>query len=469
MPKDIIISETPEETRMALLEEERLVEYIVERNSERHLVGNVFKGKVKNVVRGLQAAFIDIGREQNAFLFLPEDMMVTEGEAMLVQITKDARGTKGPMATRDIALPGKYVVLLPSSEYVGISHKIKSKIEKQRLKDLVEAHKPQNVGCVIRTLAEGITEEALVQDLQDLLTTWQVIGARAKRSSQPTLLFRELDLPVRIVRDYLAEDVRMIIFDNQVTHRRVKELLADLEQKAETELAYFEGKTDVFAHYNLSEEIATIDDRKIWLECGGYLVLDHTEAMTVIDVNSGKFQGRTSLEETVLEINKQAAKEIARQLRLRDIGGIIIVDFIDMARKETQKQVLDVLNETLADDRMKPKVQGITTLNLVEITRKKARQNSAAVLYSPCPVCQGTGKVQSAETITVEIRRRLRNLLGKKFAAKSLLLIVHPYVGEWLERHNLKDIEKELGCSIHITKDASLQEETFCLLDNTAN
>ncbi|HIU64798.1 MAG TPA: Rne/Rng family ribonuclease [Candidatus Avacidaminococcus intestinavium] len=466
MSKDIIISETPEETRMALVEDDRLAEYIVERSSERHLVGSIFTGKVKNIVRGLQAAFIDIGREQNAFLFVPEDSVVNEGQTVIVQIAKDSRGTKGPMATRSIALPGKYLVLLPFSNYVGVSHKIKGKEEKTRLKELIEQNKPTTVGCVIRTLAEGVSEDALLQDLTALLATWRIVCARAKRSTQPTLLFRELDLPVRIVRDYLAENVRRIIFDNEVTYKRVKELVADLDKKPQASLQHFAGKSDIFAYYKVSEEISTLDDRKIWLSCGGYLVLDHTEAMTVIDVNSGKFQGRTSLEETVLEINKQAAIEIARQLRLRDIGGIIIIDFIDMARKETQKQVLDALAISLENDKMKPKVQGITALNLVEITRKKARQNSAAVLYAPCPVCQGSGKVQSPETITVEIRRRLRHLLVKRLAAKDILLTVHPYVGEWLERHNLKDLEKEFGCTISVEKDPALHEEAFCLLDN---
>ena len=330
MPKTIIISATPEETRMALTEDGKLMEYVVERNSEQHMVGSVFKGKVKNIVRGIQAAFVDIGREQNAFLFLGENSEVTEGQSVLVQVTKDARGTKGPTAVREIALPGRYVVLLPASDYIGISHKISNKDEKQRLRSLVAQHKPEGVGFVIRTLAEGVSDDLLLTDIRQLLATWQVINARAQHGQAPMLLYRELDLSVRIVRDYLTEQVDKIILDDAAVYKRVCELLSDLGSVLPTKLVLHESKDDVFSYYQLNDQIAGISDRKVWLDCGGYLVIDYTEAMTVIDVNSGKFNGNRNLEDTVMQINRQAAAEIARQLRLRDIGGIIVVDFIDM-------------------------------------------------------------------------------------------------------------------------------------------
>ena len=468
MPKTIIISATPEETRMALAEDGKLMEYVVERNSEQHMVGSVFKGKVKNVVRGIQAAFVDIGREQNAFLFLGENSDVTEGQSVLVQVTKDARGTKGPTVVREIALPGRYAVLLPASDYIGISHKISNKDEKQRLKSLVAAHKPEGLGFVIRTLAEGVPDELLLADIRQLLATWQVISARAQHGQAPLHLYRELDLSVRIVRDYLTEQVDKIILDDAVVYKRVCELLSDMGSVLPTKLVLHESKDDVFAYYQLNDQIAGISDRKVWLDCGGYLVIDYTEAMTVIDVNSGKFSGNMNLEDTVMQINRQAAAEIARQLRLRDIGGIIVVDFIDMHSEENQKEIIALLNSVLADDKMKPKVQDITVLNLVEITRKKARQNLSTVLYNTCPTCQGSGRVQSPETISVEIRRRLRQLMSKRMAAKNVLIQVHPLVAEWLIKHDVKHMEREFSCSILVEADERLHVEAFAILDNTA-
>ena len=467
MPKMIIISATPEETRMALAEDGKLMEYVVERNSEQHLVGNIFKGKVKNVVRGIQAAFVDIGREQNAFLYLGENSDVSEGQSLLVQITKDARGTKGPTAGRDLALPGRYVVLLPFSDYIGISHKISSKEEKQRLKAIVAGIKPEGVGFVVRTLAEGVPEEILLADIRQLLATWQVVNARAQHGQAPLLLYRELDLSVRIVRDYLTEQVDKIILDDSVIYKRVCELLKDMGKSLPPKLVLHESKDDVFAYYQLNDQIAGISDRKVWLDCGGYLVIDYTEAMTVMDVNSGKFSGNSDLEDTVMQINRQAAKEIARQLRLRDIGGIIVVDFIDMHSETNQKEILAILNEALADDKMKPKVQDITLLNLVEITRKKSRQNLSTVLYNTCPTCQGSGRVQSPETISVEIRRRLRHLMTKRMAAKSILVQVHPLVADWFIKHDVKQMEREFSCRISVEADERLHVEAFAILDNT--
>jgi len=468
MSKMIIISATPEETRMGLVENGKLMEYVVERNSENHLVGNIFKGKVNNVVRGIQAAFIDIGREQNAFLYLGEDTDLSEGQSVMVQINKDARGTKGPTAVREITLPGRYVVLLPFSDYIGISRKIISKDEKQRLKGLVAANKPEGMGFVIRTLAEGVSDEALQADMKNLLATWHVVAARAEHGQAPLPLYRELDLSVRIVRDYLTEQVDKIILDDAVVFGRVCELLKDAGSSLTAKLVLHESKDDVFAYYQLNDQIAGISDRKVWLDCGGYLVIDYTEAMTVIDVNSGKFSGKNNLEDTVMQINREAALEIARQLQLRDIGGIVVVDFIDMHTEEHQKEILSILSKALANDKMKPKVQDITVLNLVEITRKKSRQNLSNLLYSICPTCQGSGRVQSPETISIEIRRRLRNFLTKRQAARSILIQVHPLVADWLIHYEVKPMERELACRIMVEADAKLHVEAFAILDNTS-
>lgn len=467
MTKKIIIGVNKDETRMGLLEDGVLVEYLVERAEEQHLVGNIYKGRVANVVKGIQAAFIDIGLEQNAFLYLGDKMDITEGQSLLVQITKDARSTKGPTATRDITLPGKYAVLIPQADYIGISRKITDKEVRQRLQELYLANKPEGIGIVVRTAAERVEEKLLLQDIQALLTDWKVLGARQKVSKAPSLLHRELDLPIRMVRDYLKPELEEISIDELNTHLRVEELISAMPGTENIKVKLYQGIEDIFKYKGQEEAIAAISDRQVNLECGGYLVIDHTEAMTVIDVNSGKFSGRESLEETIMEINRQAAREIARQLRLRDIGGIIVVDFIDMHTEAHKQEILEVLRKSFNEDRMRPKVQDITVLNLVEITRKKSRQNLSSVLYTECPVCGGSGRVQSRENLALELKRRVRSLLKGRNSSKSLQIVAHPWLGEWLKLKDLRSWERELACSIRVEMDSSLQLESFMILDNS--
>lgn len=467
MAAKIIVGATEDETRMGLLEDGRLVEFLVERAAEQHLVGSIFKGRVCNVVRGIQAAFIDIGLEQNAFLYLGDAMDVTEGQSVMVQISKDARGTKGPTATREITIPGKYVVLLPKASYVGISRKIADKAERERLQRVCGAARPEGMGLVVRTAACGVAEELLEADIAKLAAEWRIMAARERVAKAPCLLRRELDLPIRIVRDYLRPDLEEIIIDNVSIYKRMEELLQQLPQKNRIKLTMYQGLEDIFAYNRQENEIAGISDRQVMLPSGGYLVFDYTEAMTVIDVNSGKFSGRENLEETIMQINREAAAEIARQLRLRDIGGIIVVDFIDMHTDEHKREILEVLQKSFAGDKMHPKVQDITVLNLVEITRKKSRQNLSSVLYTPCPVCDGSGRVQSRESLALEIKRKLRTLLKRRGSSKNLLVAANPWLAQWLISKDLKAWERELACSLRIEGDPSLHVESFMILDNT--
>ncbi len=467
MTAKIIIGVNEEETRMGLLENGLLMEYLVERAADRHLVGSVFKGRVCNVVRGIQAAFIDIGLEQNAFLYLGDTAELSEGQSVVVQISKDARGTKGPTATRDITLPGRYAVLLPHADYVGISRKIGDKAERERLNGIYGAVRPAGMGVVVRTAAAGVPAELLRQDMAELNAAWRVLAARERVAKAPCLLRRELDLPIRIVRDYLRPQLTEIVIDNLAVYKRVEELLRQLPQAARIKLTLYQGLEDIFAYHKQQEAVAAISDRQAPLASGGYLVIDYTEAMTVIDVNSGKFSGRENLEETVMQINREAAREIARQLRLRDIGGIIVVDFIDMHSEAHKNEILSVLQQALAGDKMHPKVQDITVLNLVEITRKKSRQNLSSVLYAPCPVCDGSGRVQSRETLMLEIKRRLRGLLRRRGSAKSLLIVANPWLAAGLGGRDLRMWERELSCDLKIESDPSLHIESFMILDNT--
>lgn len=465
--KIIISAVNPEETRMGIVENGRLMEYVVERNNSAQLVGSIFLGRVCNVVRGIQAAFIDIGLDKNAFLYLGDKTGITEGQRVLVEITKDARGSKGPTATLDISLAGRYAALLPEANYTGISRKITDSAERSRLKKIADEVTNGAAGAVMRTNAAGMPEEVLRADLQQLMADWQIIQARAKLARSPQVLHRELDISVRIVRDYLNACIDEVVVDSPAVYRCLQELLQNIAESRSCKLLLHDKQTDIFSYYRLSDDIASISDRRIDLPSGGYLVIDYTEAMTVIDVNSGHFSGRENLAETVMQINREAADEIARQLRLRDIGGIIVVDFIDMDKKEYREEIMERLQQALRADKMKPCVQDMTVLNLVEITRKKARQNLSSVLYAPCPVCQGSGRVQSQETVGLEIKRRLRTLLAKPCAPRSILIMVSPWLAEWLNHKVIRQWEKELNCTLAVTAEPRLQLETFSLLDNT--
>lgn len=465
--KIIISAVNPEETRMGIVENGRLMEYVVERNNSAQLVGSIFLGRVCNVVRGIQAAFIDIGLDKNAFLYLGDKTGITEGQRVLVEITKDARGSKGPTATLDISLAGRYAALLPEANYTGISRKITDSAERSRLKKIADEITNGAAGAVMRTNAAGMPEEVLRADLQQLMADWQIIQARAKLARSPQVLHRELDISVRIVRDYLNARIDEVVVDSPAVYGRLQELLQNIAESRNCKLLLHDKQTDIFSYYRLSDDIASISDRRIDLPSGGYLVIDYTEAMTVIDVNSGHFSGRENLAETVMQINREAADEIARQLRLRDIGGIIVVDFIDMDKKEYREEIMERLQQALRADKMKPCVQDMTVLNLVEITRKKARQNLSAVLYAPCPVCQGSGRVQSQETVGLEIKRRLRTLLAKPCAPRSILIMVSPWLAEWLNHKVIRQWKKELNCTLAVTAEPRLQLETFSLLDNT--
>jgi len=421
------------------------------------------------VVKGIQAAFIDIGLVQNAFLYLGDSKDLTEGASVMIQITKDPRGTKGPTASREITFPGHYVVLFPFADYIGISRKITDETERNRLHAVAEAYKPEGMGIVLRTEAEGMEPEILKEDIEGLVAEWNIVAARAKLAKAPSFLHRELDLSVRMVRDYFTKDVKEIVTDNPVAFQRIRELLARMKRTGETRLQLWEGSEDVFSAFGLGDTLASMSDRRVELSGGGYLVIDHTEAMTVIDVNSGSYSGKSSLEDTIMEINRNAAREIAHQLRLRDIGGIIVVDFIDMHSEENRQEVLSVLESSFAGDKMRPRVQDITVLNLVEITRKKSRQNLEAILYEDCPVCSGSGRVQSKEAIALEIKRRIRGLLKKQGSAKDILVVAHPLEAEYLQQNVLKDWNRELSCHIVIEADPSLHVEAFMILDNSGS
>lgn len=461
---------------MALVENEELTELVVERSDSSQLVGNIYKGKIKNVLPGMQAAFVDIGREKNAFLYIGDMFgqanasnaalgeVITAGQDMLIQIGKDAIGTKGPRATTHLTLPGRYVVLMPTVDYIGISRRIHSENERERLKELAESAKPAGMGLIVRTVAAGKSLEDLQKDIKYLVNLWNALTARAKRVNAPALLYRDVDLIIRMVRDYLADDVEQIVLDNHDAYLRVHDLLKYMAPELTDKVKLYKGEEDIFAYIGLAQELEVLAERQVWLQCGGYLIFDHTEALTVIDVNTGKFVGNTNLANTVLQTNLEAAAEIARQLRLRDIGGIIIIDFIDMISEEHKQAVLQALNEHLKKDRTKNNVLGLTALGLVEMTRKKSRQSVENMLYLECPHCRGTGHIQSPQTVAIKVRRELRRAASHTKAG-SLRVQVHPTVGEVLAcKGELQRLETDLARRLILESVATMHPEAFSIL-----
>lgn len=477
MGKIIIANVAPEETRMALVEDGELIEASVERTEAGHIVGNIYKGKIKNVLPGMQAAFIDIGRDKNAFLYVGDifprfvahasqtDDVLTIGQDILVQIAKDSGGTKGPRATTHLTLPGRYVVLMPTVDFIGISRRIESDAERERLKSLAEKVRPSGMGIIVRTVAEGKSEEDLIRDVQYLHNLWNALTARAKRANAPALLYRDVDLVIRIVRDYLSEDVEQFVLDNREAYGRVCDLLGYLSPELLSRVKLYEGTGSIFEHYGVETELDKLGKRYVWLKCGGSIVIDQTEALTVIDVNTGKFVGKTNLADTVFRTNLDAAAEIARQLRLRDIGGIVIIDFIDMDSEEHQKTVLAALEEKLKKDRTKTNVLGLTGLGLVELTRKKTRQNLESVLYNVCPWCEGRGRLQSPETVVISIRRQLRKIANEPGVHRPLVIQAHPRIVEALVRNGqMERIEQEIARTVTVEAVEAMHPETFSIL-----
>jgi ribonuclease G len=459
---------------MAILENLELIEACVERSDSGHNVGNIYKGKIKNVLPGMQAVFVDIGREKNAFLYagdilegaLGKDSILTEGKEILIQIAKDPIGTKGPRATTHLTVPGRYVVLMPTVEHVAVSRRIESETERERLKAIADRLKPQGMGIIVRTVADGKREEDLRKDIEYLHNLWTALSARSKRANSPCLLYRDVDLVIRIVRDYLDSEVEELILDNREAYARVCDLLNYSAPDMVERIHLYEGGEDIFSHYGLEEELANIGQRNVGLACGGYIVIDKTEALTVIDVNTGKFTGSANLEETVFRTNLEAAAEIAKQIRLRDIGGIIIVDFIDMEYEKHRQAVLAALEENLKKDKTKSQVLGYTGLGLVEITRKKSRQNLETILYSTCPCCEGRGRVESPETVVIHILRKLRLIKNRDRRKGGLVLQAHPQVIEALKRQDvlLTRLEKEMACSLRVEAVKGMHPELFSFL-----
>lgn len=414
MSKQLIVDIGTGGNRVALLEDDDLAEIYIEKPGTERMVGNIYRGKVSSVLPGMQAAFIDIGYEKNAFLYAgdivakkeyseddddaePKDYYINElisaGQELTVQVIKEPIGSKGPRVTTNITLPGRHLVLLPGADYTGVSRRIENEAERAKLKRIAESLKPDGMGLIVRTASEGMDEENFKDDLSFLLRLWDSINEKEKSGPVPRCLHKDLCLVYKMVRDLFTRDVDKFVINDRGQYEKVLELVDMISPELRMRVEYYSRDYDMFEYYQLESKLARALSRKVWLKCGGYLVIDRTEALTVIDVNTGKYVGGSNLEDTVLKTNIDAASEIAKQLRLRDIGGIIIIDFIDMHEHEHQQMVMDALKQALKRDRTKTTVVGMTGLGLIEMTRKKVRQDLSTVLHVDCPCCDGTGKI----------------------------------------------------------------------------
>jgi len=469
MFKEIVIHADEEETKVAVLEDDVVVEIHIERSSAQKLAGNIFKGKVENVLPGMQAAFIDIGLEKNAFLYVEDALpqrnwngghtaatanissLLKRGQEIVVQVAKEPFGTKGPRVTTHVTLPGRYLVLMPTMDYVGISRRIGSEKERERLKILAQRVKPEGMGLIVRTVAEGVEEIELEQDIIILSQLWKKILSRSRSNSAPCLIHRDLELSQRILRDLFSEDVDHLTVDSRYEYEKIRDILDIISPRLSSKVV-LEIRNDIFQDYGINQEIEKALKRKVWLKSGGYLVFDQTEALTVVDVNTGKFVGSINLEDTVLRTNLEAAKEIARQIRLRNVGGIIIVDFIDMQKDENRQRVLETLEEEIKKDKTKTNILGITQLGLLELTRKKVNPCLAEVLQKLCPYCEGRGKVLSEETLGIHFKNNIYDL-ARRTSADTILVEAHPNVAARLIGSgggNLRELEQRTGKNIYI-------------------
>ena len=485
MSVELLINVTPTETRVATVENGMLQELHIERRSTLGIVGNIYLGKVSRVLPGMQAAFVDIGMEKAAFLHASDivtyddekDQMkphsnssrdiielVREGQKIIVQVVKDPIGTKGARLTTDITLPSRYLVFMPDANHVGVSQRIEKASERQRLKNIIETQLEEGQGSfIIRTAAEGASEEELIQDVSFLKKLWQKTIKKKKKTRNQAILYEDLSLSFRILRDFIADDLERVRIDSKLMFGELTAFTGEFIPTITEKLEYYPGERPIFDLFDVEAEIKRALDKKVELKSGGYLIIDQTEAMTTVDVNTGAFVGHRSLEDTIFNTNSEATQAIARQLRLRNLGGIIIIDFIDMTSEDHQRRVLHSLDIALSKDRAKTNVNGFSALGLVEMTRKRTRESIEHVLCTDCPVCEGRGYVKTVETVCAELLREIVRV-NRAYDADKFIVYSSPEVAESLindEYHNLAELEVFIGKQIKVKTEPMYNQDQF--------
>jgi ribonuclease G len=501
--KEVVINAETLETRVAVLEDGRLEEFNIERTTEERLVGSIFKGKVRNLEDGLKAAFVDIGFEKNAFLHYwdivpnqfdsgveiverptgrrPARPKITQkdiprlyppGSEIIVQVTKGPIGTKGPRITTNLVLPGRYLVLLPNADQSGISRKIENQEERKRLKKILrELAIPDGMGVIMRTAGESQQKRYFVRDLALLLEEWRGVQERMKSQPPATCVFQEPDLIERTVRDFLTEDVERIVVDHQKAHDRMREMVTRISRRSADKVKLYTDAQPIFDRFNISKQLENAFSRQVHLKSGGYIVIDETEALVAIDVNTGRHKGSRDQEATILKVNLEAAEEICRQLRLRNMGGLIVLDFIDMKSRRDQQSVYQRVKEGLRRDKAKTHILPISQLGLMEMTRQRHTESVRSAVYDDCPYCKGRGKVKSTLTMSVEIQRKLQEILKTRERDESdfqLRIVVNPTVLDRLrtedEKH-LIEMEKRYFGKLSFRADTGMHAEQFKIVN----
>ena len=505
LKREIIVNVEKLETRVAVMENGRLEEYMVEHPEEERLVGSVFKGCVQNLENDLQAAFVDIGLPKNAFLhywdMTPDaDALLDDddeprkdrgkgrkssrlsdaeiakrfppGSEIIVQVTKGPISTKGPRVTANLSIPGRYLVMMPGTRIRGVSKKIGDAKERQRLKGILDKLPlPENVGLVVRTVGAGASARAFARDLRNLLSVWNEMQMNTKRLRTPCCIFQEPDLCERVVRDWLTEDVDAIVIDDAKSYESMREVTGLISRRAKSKIRRYDGDTCIFEHYGLERQLAEAFARQVPLRSGGYLVIDETEALIAVDVNTGHYKGKGSQEDAILEVNLEAVEEVARQLRLRNIGGLVVLDLIDMKSRKHQNQVYKALKAALKRDRARTNVLQISELGLLEMSRQRQDRSILSQLTSTCPYCQGHGLVKSPLAISVEVQRRLTALLKKAEAEKRPFepkIVIAPQVMQRLRTEDaeiLAQLQKDFNTRLTFVSELHRHPEAFSILD----
>ncbi|MGD8741949.1 MAG: ribonuclease G [Granulosicoccaceae bacterium] len=483
MSSELLINVTPNETRVALVENGVLQELYIEREGSRGLVGNVYKGRVSRVLPGMQAAFVDIGLERAAFLHAsdivvsgegnqaeprPEAItaLVREGDSICVQVIKDPLGTKGARLTMQLSIPARFLVFMPGTDYIGVSQRIEDETERNRLRDLLQgivSEEQYQGGYIIRTAAEGCSETELRADVMFLNRLWRSIQERMTDPETDVLIHEDLKLAMRMMRDLVSPDIEKIRIDSRETHARASKFAEKFIPEVAARIEYYPGERPLFDLYSVEDEIQKALEKKVQLKSGGYLIIDQTEAMTTIDVNTGAFVGHRNLEETIFKTNLEAAQAIARQLRLRNLGGIIILDFIDMQIEEHKRQVIRALEKSLDKDHAKCHISEVSTLGLVEMTRKRTRESLEHILCETCPTCNGRGSLKTAETVCFEVFREILRE-ARQFEAQTFLVLASQEVVDRLvdeESTSVAELETFIGKPIKFQVESLYTQEQY--------
>ena len=502
MKKEIYISESMGESRIAIIEDGTLVEVYVEKQDQQRMVGNIYKGQVENVLPGMQAAFVDIGYDINAFLpfsdiensaYLSEidddessngkktkkssrrrknsgnvSVELKTGQEIFVQVIKEAFAGKGPRVTTEIALPGRLLVFVPNAKYIGISKKIWDKYERRRLKKIVSSLKEKDMGVIIRTVAEGKSEELLKNDFSSLIDKWKKLQSKSKRTKEASLIYEDLETASSVIRDLFTPDIGKIVIDSKKLYRKLQSYLEDISPNMANRLEHYKLKQSLFESMGIENELDKLLQPKVWLKSGAYLIIEKTEAMVVVDVNSGRFVGKKNHEENSLKINLEACKEVARQLRLRDLSGLVVIDFIDMREESNQKKIYYELRKELKKDRAKVAVSPLSDFGLLEMTRQRIRLSLLDSMSEECPTCHGSGRIMSRETLITRIDYWLRRYKSKHRSLK-LKLELHPEVAEFLKNNKkaLRGLMWQNFTYISIEGNNSIARDEFRFLNSS--